>query len=88
MTEDFKRQIITNAIKEVERLKDKSEYRCVTFRGIKNLSRSDLDEILFRLSVYLRTGDVSGCGEFMKPYGGIADALEKVLEVLGETVYT
>ena len=88
MTEDFKRQIITNAIKEVERLKAKSEYRCVTFRGIKNLSRSDLDVILFRLSVYLRTGDVSGWGEFMKPYGGVADALEKVLEVLGETVYT
>ena len=87
MTKDFKRQIITNAIKEVERLEAKSEYRCVTFRGIKNLSRSDLDEILFRLSLYLRTGDVSGCGEFMKPYGAVADALEKVLEVLGETVY-
>ena len=87
MTEDFKRQTIINAIKEVERLEAKSEHRCVTFRGIKNLSRSDLDEILFRLSLYLRTGDVSGCGDFMKPYGGVADALEKVLEVLGETVY-
>lgn len=87
MTKDFKRQIITNAINEVERLEAKSEYRCVTFRGIKNLSRSDLDEILFRLSLYLRTGDVSGWGEFMEPYGGVKDALEKVLEVLGETVY-
>lgn len=87
MTKDFKRQIIINAIKEVDRLKAKSEYRCATFRGIKNLSRSDLDEILFRLSLYLRTGDVSGCGEFMKPHGGVKDALEKVLEVLGETVY-
>ena len=87
MAKDFKRQIITNAIKEVERLEAKSEYHCVTFRGIKNLSRSDLDDILFRLSSYLRTGDVSGCGEFMKPYGGVKDALEKVLEVLGETVY-
>ena len=84
MTEE--RQIIINAIKEVERLKDKSEYRCATFRGIKNLSRSDLDEIQLRLKTYLCTGDVSGYGEFMKPYGGVKDALEKVLEVLGETV--
>ena len=84
MTEE--RQIIINAIKEVERLKDKSEYRCATFRGIKNLSRSDLDEIQLRLKTYLRTGDVSGYGEFMKPYGGVKDALEKVLEVLVETV--
>lgn len=86
MIKDFKRQIIINAIKEVERLKAKSEYRCVTFCGIKNLPRSDLDEILLRLETYLRTGDVSGCGEFMKPYGGVSDVLEKVLEVLGETV--
>lgn len=84
MTEE--RQIIINAIKEVDRLKAKSEYRCATFRGIKNLSRSDLDEILFRLSLYLRTGDVSGRGDFMKPHGGVKDALEKVLEALGETV--
>lgn len=80
------KDIITKAINEVNELEAKSEYRCTTFRGVKNLSRSDLDEILLRLETYLRTGDVSGYGELMKPYGGVKDALEKVLEVLGETV--
>ena len=80
------KDIITKAINEVNELEAKSEYRCATFRGVKNLSRSDLDEILLRLETYLRTGDVSGYGELMKPYGGVKDALEKVLEVLGETV--
>ena len=86
MTKDFKRQIIIKAINEVSELEAKSEYRCATFHGVKNLSRSDLDEIQFRLNTYLRTGDVSGYGELMKPHGGVKDALEKVLEALGETV--
>lgn len=69
---------VEKAVKELENLKLKSEYRCATFKGIKNLSRADLDELTMRLNLYAQTGDVSGYGTFMRPIGSIKEVLVKL----------
>ncbi len=54
------------------KIKKWNEKSSFTLKGVKNLSRSDLDMILLYADTYDRTGSFSG---LMKPLGEIARVL-------------
>jgi len=54
---------------------DKMECRCVTLKGVKNLSRSDLDCLILYANTYIRNdGSFRG---LMAPRGNIEEVLKK-----------
>lgn len=55
------------------KIKKWNERSNFTLKGIKNLSRSDLDTILLYADTYDRTGSFSG---LMKPLGEVARVLD------------
>ena len=60
--------------KDLEKLRMKNEYRASTLRGVKNLSRSDLDMIELYAETIDRTGSYYG---LMEPRGGVREVLIK-----------
>lgn len=59
---------------DLEKLRLKNEYRASTLKGVKNLSRSDLDMIEFYAQTIDRTGSYYG---LMEPRGGVREVLIK-----------
>ena len=60
--------------KDLEKLRLKNEYRASTLRGVKNMSRSDLDMIELYAETIDRTGSYYG---LMEPRGGVREVLIK-----------
>lgn len=58
----------------LERARLKNEYRTSTIKGVKNLSRSDLDTIELYAKTIDRQGSYYG---LMDPVGGVAEVLRK-----------
>lgn len=58
----------------LEKARDKAECRTCTIKGVKNLSRSDLDAIELYAETIDRTGSHNG---LMTPRGGVAEVLKK-----------
>lgn len=58
----------------LKRARVKNEYRTSTIKGVKNLSRSDLDTIELYAETIDRQGSYSG---LITPVGGVAEVLKK-----------
>lgn len=56
-------------IRDVEKLIDKNEYNTVTIKGIRNVSRSDLETV----KMYAEKGPEN----FMRPHGNVEKILQK-----------
>ena len=63
-----------------------SEYRTSTIKGVKNLSRSDLEEIVMYAEQIRDYGSINS--GYMKPRGGVAQVLQKVglIECINESI--
>lgn len=53
---------------------DKNEYRTSTIRGVSNLSRSDLEAIVYYCKTFINQGTLGG---LMTPRGGVGEVLKK-----------
>ena len=73
----------SNIFNEIKKCKLKNEYRLSSLKGVKNLSRSDLDTIELYAKTIQNTGSYYG---LMKPMGNVAEVLEKY-ELLNEKVH-
>lgn len=55
-----------------KKIRDWNERSCFTIKGVKNLSRSDLDMIIMYADIYAKQGNFDG---YMQPRGGVRDVL-------------
>lgn len=60
--------------KDLEAARIKNEYRLSTIKGIKNLSRSDLDTVELYAQTFERTGRYDG---LMQPRGNVKELLDR-----------
>ena len=67
---------LRKAIKDIDVLKDRNEYRCSTFRGVKNLSRVDLESIQEYIEFWL--ADKADILARIKPTDEVAKVLKKL----------
>lgn len=73
---------IANQVKAAKRLIDtcereifKGEYGVYNIRGVENLSRSDVDTIIFYCQYYIKNKTIGG---LMPPRGGVGEVLKKI----------
>lgn len=69
-----KRDIAKRLIATCEKAAMKYGYNTCTVRGVSNLSRSDLDSIVFYCETYIESGTLGG---LMTPRGGVGSVLKK-----------
>lgn len=62
-------------IKDVKRKIQNSEYRGVTMKGVRNLSRSDLEMTILYAEAFVDSGGYN-FGSFMSPRGNVEDLLK------------
>lgn len=70
---------IKNAEKLVKEVTNKirnSEYNTVTMKGVRNLSRSDLESAVMYAETYINSGGYSFTG-LMNPVGNVKELLDK-----------
>ena len=77
-----KSNAITNKVQAAKRLIDTcerailvGEYNLFTIRGVENLSRSDLDMIIYYCNYFITNKTIGG---LMPPRGGVRDVLKKI----------
>jgi hypothetical protein len=63
-------------IQVIEKKKMKMEYRTSTLKGVSNLSRSDLDSVVFYAEAFIRSGG-TGFPGLMEPRGTTEELLKK-----------
>ena len=63
-----------NIYKDLEKCRRKNEYRVSTLKGVKNLSRSDLDTVELYAQTIERQGNYYG---LMEPRGNVRELLNK-----------
>jgi hypothetical protein len=64
-----------NLIETCEREIFNGEYGTFTIRGVENLSRSDIDTIIFYCQYFINNKTIGG---LMPPRGGVAEVLKKI----------
>ena len=77
-----KSNAVANKVKAAKRLIDTcerailgSEYSLYSIRGVENLSRSDVDTIIFYCQYYIKNKTIGG---LMPPRGGVGEVLKKI----------
>ena len=63
-------------ISDVKKKVSQMEYNTVTFAGVRNISRSDLDSVEMYAEEFINSGGYS-FGSFMEPRGEIKQILDK-----------
>ena len=66
---------LTQALKDIQKLKVQNEYRTSTYKGVSGLSRSDLETIEHYITWYQREGNIAG---LMPLYGDKAIILTQL----------